>query len=102
MKLRKRRHDVATISGFVASPEAAEAAVEVLTASGIPRDLVEVVVRRGLEHLEAGTRSAELVEQRPGSREASRAAREAGSVSVHDDRRAQRSLLSLLPAAKAG
>lgn len=44
MKLRKRRHDVATISGFVASPEAAEAAVEVLTASGIPRDLVEVVV----------------------------------------------------------
>lgn len=44
MKLRRRRHDLATISAFVASPEAAENAVEVLTAGGIPRDLVEVVV----------------------------------------------------------
>ena len=44
MKLRKRRHDLATISGFLATPEAAETAVEVLTAGGIPRDLVEVIV----------------------------------------------------------
>ncbi len=44
MKLRKRRHDLATISGYVEKPEAAESAIEVLTASGIPRDLVEVAV----------------------------------------------------------
>ena len=49
MNIRKRRHDIATISGFVASPEAAETAVEVLTASGIPRDVVEVVVSPGAD-----------------------------------------------------
>ena len=44
MKLRRHRHHLATISGYVTSPEAAEMAVEVLTAAGIPRDLVEVAV----------------------------------------------------------
>ena len=55
MKLRTRRHDLATISAYMASPEATESAVEVLMAAGIPRDLIEVVVSpKGDEHYYRG------------------------------------------------
>lgn len=47
MTWRRNRNGLSNVSGFVTSPDAAETAVEVLLAGGIPRDLVEVVVSPG-------------------------------------------------------
>lgn len=52
MRRGRNRRGLATVSGFVTTPEEAETAIEVLLAGGVPRDLVEVLVssRANEEH----------------------------------------------------